>query len=336
MSSRESPIRNAGAKTAHRSGLRLAISPYHLATRELAATVALTLADHAVTIVPEPAEGHGRDAIRHAIDRVPRLLRVLESWRWSGPLWRIGLVAGEQDGVRPFGSIGEAAATIAADPSLARLSRGRDRPDVAGDEADRWLDSFCSDLLKGGPDPALSTIATAALDTFASSHGLVAVRGSTDSVAQRAETKMLRRSFSIAIPVMSRAAGGKILELRSALRSELDALRGALAEAWSGRSHSEDSAASRTQAVEAYANAFERWFARASRDDENAERTMRAFVGLTVANLPADSAFVCARAALGATTRAASAARSKGTPNVSSADRELRVLTVRPMNVRPV
>lgn len=317
--------------------LNLAVSPYHLTTRELTGAVAMTLADHAVTIVPEPADGHEREVIRHAIERVPRLLRVLEAWRWSGPLWRMGLIAGEADSDRPFSSLAAFGEAISTDPALAKFVNARPKPVEPGDEDDRWLDAFCSDLLRGGPDPCLSTMTVAALDRFAASHGYVAVRGSTDSLAQRAESRLMKRVASVAIPVMSRAAGGRILELRAALHRELTALRAAIAQAWS------DDAAIRASlgkdlatAAAEYSEAFEAWFARVGRDDDNSERTMRAFVGLTAAALPADAALVCARVAVRGAARASGRKTAVlDEPAIAQPVPQVRVLVIRPMNVRP-
>lgn len=314
----------------------LAVSPYHLCTRELSATVALMLADRVVTIVPEPAEGRSRDDIREVFERVPRLLRVLEAWRWSAPLWRGGLIAGKAGTDRAFASVDDVGAIAAADPALRRLGDACVRPLEPGEAADHWLDGLCSDLLRGGPDPALSTVITGALDRFAAANGFVAVRGSTDSLAQRAESKLMQRSFSIAIPVMSRAAGGRILLLREALQSEFVTLRSAMCEVWQGAGRDGGQAAARLQlAAKVYSDAFESWFAHASRDDENAERTMRAFVSLTGALIPIDSALVCARSAMRNVARAAGRPAPGATATVSAAP-ELRAIMIRPMNVRPV
>lgn len=317
--------------------LGLAISPYHLTTRELPAAVGLMLAERAVTLVPEPAEGHQRQDVRDAIERVPRLLRVLESWRWSGPLWRAGCMAGECEEDRPFAFIRAAAAALAADPALARIAAARVPILDPGDAADRWLDSFCADLLRGGPDPGLSTVATAALDRFAATHGLVAVRGSTDSLAQRAELRLMKKLFSIAIPVMSRAAGGRILDLRRSLRDELAALRSAIAGAMFPGDSEERGPSGLARAAESYIEAFERWFAAVARDDENAERTMRAFVSITGATLPANAAFLCAHAAIrSAAPAAVRAAPSSGEASEGGASGTVNVLIIRPMNIRPL
>ena len=315
------------------------MSPYHLTTRELPATVSLTLADAAVTLVPEPAEGPSREAVREAVSRVPRLLRVLESWRWSGPLWRAGLVAGAGvGGETAFAGVAGAERDMFADPSLASITgRALQHQSVPGDQADRWLDALCTDLLKGGPDPLISTTITAALDRFGAANGFVSVRGPTDSLAQRAEVRLMRRVFSVALPVMSRAAGGRIALLRIDLRKQLVPLRAAMLSAFSG-----DPAIALTGAVAAYTEAFEDWFSRAARDDENAERTMRDYVNISGALLPPDAAFISARAAVRGVSRATRGAGHPATVQPPDAHTDqpppqmVRTLIVRPMNVRPV
>jgi hypothetical protein len=294
------------------------------------------LADRAVTIVPEPAEGHGREDIREAVERVPRLLRLLESWRWSGPLWRAGLMAGQTEADRAFACIVAQNAAISSDASLGPLGGAALSAFVPGDEADRWLDSFCSDLLRGGPDPRLTTAATAALDSFAARHGLASVRGSTDSLAQRAELRLMRRAASVAIPVMSRAAGGRVLELRRELKDELAELRSAIIGIWSAVAGAPGEVEELDAAAAAYSSAFERWFASVARDDENAERTMRDFVSISIGTLPADAALVCARAAIRTTARVSGRSAESATVVRGEPASQLRTLIVRPMNVRPV
>jgi hypothetical protein len=315
--------------------LVLAVSPYHLTTRELPAAVALTLADEAFTIVPEPVEGAGREQVRETVDRVPRLLRVLESWRWSGPLWKAGMISGELNRERLFRELQAQSQQLLAETGLRGLGDVQPFPLAPGDAADRWLDAFCSDLLRGGPSPHLSTLTVGALDRVAAEHGMIAIRGSTNSLAQRAELKLLRRRFSVALPVMSRAAGGRVLELRRALEGELKSLRAALGLA-AGEIESPgrgDSQSQLTEAVERYSAAFETWFAKAARDDENAERTMRAYVGITGGRLPADAAMVSAHAAL----RTASIAGPVATRAARTHERvaDLKVFIVRELNVRP-
>ncbi|MBX3407445.1 MAG: hypothetical protein KF869_11850 [Phycisphaeraceae bacterium] len=331
---------------APRAMLNLAVSPYHLSTREPVAAIALTLCDHAVTALPEPAEGRSRAHIRAAVDRLPRLLRVLESWRWSGPLWRGGVLGSGMPHDRPFDGVGAAGREVWTDEAFARLAATVDPPPrvneddesaraaAPGVETDRWLDALCADMLRGGPDPRISTAVVAALDRYAASHGCIAVRGPTDSLAQRAESRLTDRVFALAIPVMSRAAGGKIVDLRAALRGPLEILREAMAGAFAAAGAPDTAALA--AAAGRYTEAFESWFAAATRDDENDQRTMREFVSITGVRLPADSALVSARAAMRGVSRAAGRARDpRPAQKTDVIDRALPAMLIRPMNVRP-
>lgn len=331
---------------AARPMLNLAVSPYHLSTREPVAAIALTLCDHAVTALPEPAEGRSREQVRAAVDRLPRFLRVLESWRWSGPLWRAGVVGAGQ--VAPpehaFQGVAAAGRDVSSESAFARLAatvvppppRAAAAAEEPTDAEDRWLDALCTDLLRGGPDPRLSTAVTAALDRFAAAHGYIAVRGPTDSLAQRAEARLARKVFSIALPVMSRAAGGKILDLRNTLAEPLAGLRAAMADAFDAVSSGATARQPLTASAAAYTVAFEEWFAAATRDDENDQRTMREFVSITGAVLPVDAAILSARAAMHGVTRAAGRESARGAAQTTGSGGEpLRALLIRPMNVQP-
>lgn len=329
-----------------RAMLNLAVSPYHLSTREPVAAIALTLCDRAVTALPEPAEGRTREDVRAAVDRVPRLLRVLEAWRWSGPLWQSGVVGAGEPGDHVFDGVLAAGREVCNDAAFARLAAGAAPPPPAsgqtapraGDAADLWLDALCADLLRGGPDPRISTTITAAMDRYAASHSCVAVRGPTDSLAQRAEARMTVKIFAVALPVMSRAAGGKILELRASLAEPLGALRAAMADALDRGTAAADAREALHAAAADYGRAFEAWFGRAERDDEADQRTMREFVSITGVALPVDAALLSARAAIQGVSRAAgrrspSASVPTSKPPSGSV---LHALLIRPMNVRPV
>src|SRR5262249_36163747 len=78
--------------------LDLAVSPYHLCTREVPAMAALTFGSSVVTLLPKPSGGSSREAVREAAQRAPHYLRLMESWRWSGPAWEAGVISGLTDG----------------------------------------------------------------------------------------------------------------------------------------------------------------------------------------------------------------------------------------------
>src|SRR5262245_6199758 len=84
-------------------GLNLAVSPYHLAAADPAAMAAVLLADRVTTFMPAPeglerrASGGcgkaGRALVGQAVERSPRLLKLMEALRWTMPLWHEGVIA---------------------------------------------------------------------------------------------------------------------------------------------------------------------------------------------------------------------------------------------------
>jgi hypothetical protein len=60
----------------------VAVSPYHLTTREPAAIAALLLADRVVTLLPGP----DRRGAELAAERLPHYLDFVLTWEWSVPL----------------------------------------------------------------------------------------------------------------------------------------------------------------------------------------------------------------------------------------------------------
>ncbi|QKK09619.1 MAG: hypothetical protein HND58_16560 [Planctomycetota bacterium] len=67
-----------------------AISPYHLTTREPPAMAALLLAERSVTFMPSPRGT--REEIEQAAAESPEYVRFMETWAWSMPLWKDGLL----------------------------------------------------------------------------------------------------------------------------------------------------------------------------------------------------------------------------------------------------
>ena len=73
--------------------MHVAVSPYHLTTREPPAMAALLLAGAVITMVPAPPSARrgltvDRDAARGAAGEAPGYADLLESWRWAAELFR--------------------------------------------------------------------------------------------------------------------------------------------------------------------------------------------------------------------------------------------------------
>lgn len=348
--------------------LRLALSPYFLVTREAPAMAALLLGSRILTLLPEPREGDTRDTVTSALKHSPGYLRLLEAWRWSAPLWRAGVLGAVESGATCAAAVPDVYSRISSTPGLEPLRpltrhiEETDRSDRsqpppartdAADEAshagaNQCLQAFTSDLLRGGPDPGINIPITAALDRFALEQNLIPVRGSMDSVAQRAEQRLSRRLFSIAIPLLSRAGGTTLLGAREDLAEPLADLRAELTRAFerAGQrtasaserptpARAEDSAALASSATD-FTRAFDSWSAdNIPGDDEDGTRLTSAYFSITGAEVPADAVLLAGRAALsamhGQTTTTASRDPIAPVPGPST----LRLLVVKELNVRP-
>lgn len=71
----------------------LALSPYDLTLLDPAALAACLLGERVATFLPVPAAGLDREQVATALATSPRYARLLESWRWSVPLWREGVIS---------------------------------------------------------------------------------------------------------------------------------------------------------------------------------------------------------------------------------------------------
>jgi hypothetical protein len=319
--------------------LSIALSPYHLATREPPAMAALVLADRVVTLVPQPATGSSRSDVRNAVKNSPRYLRLMESWRWSSPLWTSGVISSGIDDEEACDQLPGVYESIACEESLAGLrvlTRGaRQR---AAEDADKALDHVAADLLRGGPDPGINIPIAAALDRFATRHGFCAIRAGATSIAQRAETRLGTKLFSIAMPLLVRAGGGRVQLLRNDLESELGDLRAAAANVV----HSDipmprpGQIDAISDAAETYSSAFRRWAMEWARgDDENAERVTGGYVSITAMLMPADAVLRSSQAAIHALS-GGMARFDSGVGNAGEkAEQPLRVIVVREMSLRP-
>lgn len=329
------------APVSRRGSLSLAISPYHLSTREAPAMLALMLAELVVTLLPEPPAGDSREAVKHAAHNAPRFLRLMDSWKWSGPLWESGVLAAGVNADLAIHHLPAVYSAIRDTPALAQL-----RPLTAESDQRRSrepvkaLDALCSDLLRGGPDPGINVPVTAALDHFCVSHGVLAVRSAPTSVAQRAEMFLAKKLFAFSIPTLLRAGGGRMMTFRRDLRPELLELRAAISGALP-----QGAAASAFQpdpqlvqrvvmASRSYAGAFEAWSVLgASGDDENDQRVVAGYVSVTAVVLPGDAALRSAQAAARSMAQVSSGVPDR--PRVEAEPPPLVALIVREMNARP-
>lgn len=346
----------------------MAIGPSLLSTRETPAIAALVLADRVVTLLPEPSgssggptgsgkpggnerraageeSGDSRDSVRAAIDAAPSYLRLMESWRWSAPLWKSGVLGRGCAGVATQDALANVYARIESERALTGLRRwtrhvlelkreGAEVCHPAGPRSSTTdpdsedfnptaetsrgqhapvLQALCADVLKGGPDPGFNIPLAAAMDAFALQHGLLAVRASIDSLTQRAETRLARRVCTIGLPMLTRGSGLAIQRLREALKSELAALRSSIVDAIASDraangSRVEDS--SLKTAADAYSRAFDAWSrVHVPGDDERGERLTVGYCSFSLVALPPDAALLSAQAAMGAVgPRAATAA----------------------------
>lgn len=283
--------------------LLTAISPYHLVTREVPAMAALVLGTRSLTLLPYPAAGSSREDVGRAVRESPRYLRLLESWRWSSPLWRGGVIAAAAGRDAVQAALPAMYEEIRNDPSLAELRPlTRAAEALADEQPAAFLDSVSSDLLRGGPDPGISIPVNAALERFARQHGWVMVRGEAASVAQRAEARLGVRVFSIGLPVLVQAGPHRLLLLRSDLAPALRALRESIVRSLNRGEPCESLPA----AVGAYARAFAEWSeagvgsggAMGRGDDDTGRRVVSGFVAVTGMHLPPDAVLQSSRAAV--------------------------------------
>lgn len=327
--------------------LDLALSPYHLATREAPAMLALMLGDRVVTLMPRPTRGQSREGVRETIEAAPRYLRLMESWRWSAPLWRSGVISSAYQGEDASCELEGVYAEIDSSAALTSLRPlVRSAAKRAAESPDQSLDLIAADVLKGGPDPGINIPITAAIDRFAVRHDCCVVRGGVASIAQRAESRLGRRAFAVALPILLRAGGGRLERLRTDLSPALADLRSAILRCVQA-SLSPDADAAMLQAAcrvqdaaVAFAAAFSAWAPLgATGDDENSERVVAGYVSVAGMVMPADAALRSSRAALramhGFGTGIGPADDDTPDEPITGADRPLFALVVREMTLTP-
>jgi hypothetical protein len=244
----------------------IAVSPYHLTTREAPAMAALLLAERVVTMLPAPVDRADLSEAHTAAGQVPAYLAFMKSWTWTAPLWRGGVLSAEVAGQTAVGDMHEVFGKVSRDQQLAPL-RHFMHEGLAEDER-AYLNALAADVLKGGPDPGISIPVMAGLDRFATRHEVLVARPQPTSVVQVAEAKMGLALTAVALPVLIQADADRILHAREVLQDVLTPLR----EAFDKLAHAatelqdgilvspgappEESAAV-TEAATAYASAFD-------------------------------------------------------------------------------
>ena len=343
--------------------MNVALSPYHLTSHEPAALAALLLCNRAATFLPTPAAGVSRENVQLALRRSPRYERLLESWRWSVPLWRAGVLASLENGDDPAADVRAAAqraqkdsACAGVQPFLHERLFDSPAPGRGGAPDDglphRSLDLLSADILKGGPDPGISIPVAAGLDRFAARHHFVAVRsggqsvrtaggssGHTRSIArtvvQRAERMLSPALATIAVPVFVQASALTLLACRHAAQPQRTLLAAALNETGqqhpTGAANGHDAAQRVRKAAAAFGLAFDTFAADLrGKDDDSGRQVLTGFVRLSVTRLPLD-------AALSAACVAARTLRGGARPRPATHAPEgcFVALTVEPMALEP-
>ncbi len=280
--------------------LTLILSPYDLSARSPAAMAALLLADHAVTLRPTPFEGTSRAAVADAVDASPRYLRFMESWRWTGPLWRGDpVLSAHHRDAEPFEEIRRVASLVEDDPALAVL-----RPLVESTlfhDGSAYLDAVSRDLLGGG-DPGVGIPLRAGLERFAARHALPIVRCSAGSMTDKLGLSLAKPVAKIDLPLMLDAGGEDLVALRTVLARDLRALRRQLRRLLSGDADAVADVVNAAREFESRFRALAGDF-EPHRGGEPSRRPARpAMVSLTIALYPSDTTLRSASAAMIAAT----------------------------------
>ncbi len=225
----------------------VAVSPYHLTTREAPAMAALLLAERVLTLLPTPSGSETARSAHAAAGRIPSYLAFMNTWTWTVPLWKAGVILSELDGHSPVAEMQAVSTQVEHDEHLAPLRRFM-HAELYEDER-AYLSAVAADLLKGGPDPGINVPVAAAIDRFATRHRAIVARPQPSSVVQQTEARMGERLAAIALPVLIQADADRILHAREVLADVLQPL-------WAGFEALADSDGAETDALESAAAAY--------------------------------------------------------------------------------
>ena len=288
---------------------------------------ALLLADGVVTMMPTPPSGRtgsaiDRAAARRAADEAPGYAAFMDALSWAAELFREGVVGSIYAGEDAADDVHDAWLRIRADDALSDL-----RPfmrDRLYDDDRSYLSALAADLLRGGPDPAVSIPLAAGIDAFAGRHGLPVARAAATSVVQQFETNMQTERFRLVMPVLVQASADRLLEARELFEHPLEELRAALDAAIIGGELDQ-----LREAAERYTAAFE------SEErvllgpgvDEHEVRPIAALVSVAAVEMPRD---VVLRSSVSAARRVAEKpAASTATVSSSTASEACLSLIIR-------
>ena len=208
------------------AGLDVMLSPYDLAPRAASIFVGALLASRVFTLLPTPQDAADFEALRVAGARSPMFLRLAESWRWSGPLWRAGVIVPGLSGARLADEMTVVQTRLSEDESFAALRPLLDRDNDLG--VTEKFESLCRDLLLGGANPAVSVPLTAGIERFASASGLAIVRVTPASLAGRLERHNAKVAARLNLAAIVEADADDFLAIRGSMSHTLDSLRAAL------------------------------------------------------------------------------------------------------------
>jgi hypothetical protein len=314
----------------------IAVSPYHLSTREPPAMVSLLLASRVVTLLPAPSNDDVEKAVRTA-SRVREYAELARSWEWARKLFDAGVIAPKHGPLTPMEDLQRVWEWIRDDDRYAPL-RAFMRLGPDGNE-EGYLRAVAADILKAGPDPGLSVPLTAGLDRFASRVGAFAARSQAVSVAQNLEWDLGTVLTTFALPVLVQADGERLLHAREILRAPLDVLRGVLGRLLETGEHDTGEAVrSVAPAADGCAKAFEVWrdelFADAGADRV---RVVESIAMITIVSLPVDAVLrsgVAALAAIGADVRFPRSALARTVARGETEGRRVLAMIVRVVGSR--
>lgn len=334
----------SGPAASYARGVDLALSPYDLTLLDPAAVAACVLGERVATFLPVP-ERLEPDDVRRALVAAPRYARLLESWRWSIPLWREGVLSSLLSGEHAEGDAAAANERVCGDPALELLRvLGHGPPDRSSSDG---LDAAAADILKGGPNPGVCVPICAGLDAFAARTGAIAVRRGTgavsgpnrtrvDSAAQAAERHLGETVAQVVLPVPTGADAALLLLARAATANERRRLSEAI-EAALGGPQSDRACAARLRAGgAAFGKAMEAFSV-----DRSAPRGCElVWVRIVLRRVPVESAVLSALAAAARVSGRGAAKGGGGRPAVGNGKHVgtgalLRVMVVEPMKIAP-